>query len=754
MRRLERILRLYIDKGWYLFPVNPINKKPHIKNMLEDASNEPEQLLKWHKKWPKCNWAVSLAKSSLVAVDVDTRHGGMEAWKGYLNDKDEPNTLIQSTGTGGLHYIFQANQSNKYRGKIQKGIDIKYNGYVVVYPSTNKNTGIQYEWRNWKTAKISSPPDWIDNLIIKTDLKGKSDPTFKFGNKYLEKLVKILKEEELDYEEWVQAGMALHSAEPNEEGLRLYLLLTEGVSYKEGDLDTAKEKWKSFSKTNDGITTTSLTFLIRKKGKSIPNPSYEEDMKAFKEVKNQKIKKAQQNEGFYKKNGRMICWKRDEIVSSFNKMGFAYLESGGNAPYLRVKKDENFIKVKTMTEKALAEYMAPYFFAQKKESFEDVKVIFTPAHKEWRESIDRNQYRNIVFQEHDNGKDLNLYTPLKMKKIDEMPNAILRMIYKSFCSENQEKYDWFLDWLAHMIQRPFEKCTLVPVFIGNEGAGKGILMDDVMEGILKDYYVVVSSSKELTERFNEHLGQKFLTFIDEATWRGNKTEDGIFKRIIGAPTISIEEKFGLKYSINNFSRYLVASNNLEAVCVGVGNRRYCIIETNPKYANNLEFFEPIMEEIKKGKEIKRFYNFLMNRHISSFNPYRLLGNNTDGTTSKVNSTGAVGMFWQDLFYENPKEIFIKEKGLHCNETYEHFLAFCKNIYSYNRSISASTFWVETKKLMPTMPGKKQLRIGSQRTRVVPIDVKDAVLDFSNTLKIKQPEIFEEDEFFIETSDFD
>lgn len=765
-QKVERILKTYCRKGWFLFPINPASKHPCIKNMLMEASDDIGKLIEWEKQFPKCNWGLSLAKSGLVAVDVDTRHGGMEVWSGFIGAMGEPDTLIQTTGTGGLHYVFQADKTKRYRGKIRKGIDVKYNGYVILYPSINRDTDRRYTWRNWG-QEPNPAPDYIADLIIKDTRSGKHTPSYKFGNQYIEKLVKSLKEYELSYEEWVQAGMAIHATDPSHEGLSLYMDLTQGVSYVDGDLDKAERKWESFSETEDGVTPLTLGYLVRKKGGVVPNPSFEEDIKAFKRAKIQSFNvRAEKDPSedweeipdiFEKKGEHWICRKNNLVVDWFNDRGFAFLESGSNACYLKLGTDKKTgsVNLKTMTERGLAEMTAPYMKLDIKETPTDVKAVESPAYLVWKCSRRRTSFSDIVFRPEANEGELNLWEDIKMEPISGVePKAILDMIRLSLCGSDERKYNWFLDWLAHIVQRPGDRATVVPVLISKQGTGKGLLMDYVMAPILGARYTVITSSAELMARFNIKLSRKWLTFIDEATWRGNKTEDGVLKRLTGSPTMTVEEKFGAQYDIENFSRYLVASNNTEAVALEVGNRRYVLIVSALKYADDLAFFEPIAEAIREGTIVQEFYGFLLDRDISEFKPHEILRNNMAGQESKIATEGPVAMFWEDTFFENPKRLWDPIKGLQTTVAFEEFLGFCARIRTYEKAITPKGFWSKTRRLIPKLPAANVARCpeSTRLSRFIYMQPGAMCNGFIENLEIKRPDHFSEEDYYLETFD--
>src|SRR6266446_4334048 len=62
-----------LNPGRFIFPIKAGAKfPPLIKDNLTMASNDPEQIRAWAKKWPGCNWGVAHRKSKLMVIDVDT----------------------------------------------------------------------------------------------------------------------------------------------------------------------------------------------------------------------------------------------------------------------------------------------------------------------------------------------------------------------------------------------------------------------------------------------------------------------------------------------------------------------------------------------------------------------------------------------------------------------------------------------------------------------------------------------------------
>jgi putative DNA primase/helicase len=126
-----------------------VGKHPMTQHGLKDATTDRQTIEKWWSENPLANIGLPTgARSGVVVVDIDHRHGALETLErlekriGTL-----PATLVSRTGAG-LHHFY------KYPGVtirsgiavLGPGIDIRGDGgYVVVPPSLHVN-GKRYEW--------------------------------------------------------------------------------------------------------------------------------------------------------------------------------------------------------------------------------------------------------------------------------------------------------------------------------------------------------------------------------------------------------------------------------------------------------------------------------------------------------------------------------------------------------------------------------------------------------------------------------
>jgi hypothetical protein len=173
----------YVDRHFYrryLFPIKPGAKfPPTIKDNLNLASNDPEQLRLWEEKWPGCNWGVSHSKSELMVIDVDTnpKKGkvGQKTYDGHDLVYGWPATEMTTTPSGGFHLVYEgwANEDHPAHinalGENGVGKDIDSPNYTLI-PGCTFDDGTSYVGNDAEAVKC---PEWIYDVIKKAKTKSR-----------------------------------------------------------------------------------------------------------------------------------------------------------------------------------------------------------------------------------------------------------------------------------------------------------------------------------------------------------------------------------------------------------------------------------------------------------------------------------------------------------------------------------------------------------------------------------------------------
>ena len=202
----------YASYGWPVLPLHtPVNgtcscgrphckspgKHPRTRHGIKEATIDRATIQGWWTRWPGANIGIATgADSGLVALDVDTRHGGdaslarLEQRYGAL-----PTSLQQMTGGGGCHWIFaypgylSAFRSNI--GKLGVGLDILADGAFIVIAPSHHTSGLSYEWVEPQSPDKIRPaplPGWFVTLLEELASKsshasGNSDTEIREGQR-------------------------------------------------------------------------------------------------------------------------------------------------------------------------------------------------------------------------------------------------------------------------------------------------------------------------------------------------------------------------------------------------------------------------------------------------------------------------------------------------------------------------------------------------------------------------------------------
>ncbi|MGH6670741.1 MAG: bifunctional DNA primase/polymerase [Xanthobacteraceae bacterium] len=159
-----------------LFPITAAHKAPPcFKHNLELASGDPAVLAQWAARYPGCNWGISLAKSGLIVMDVDTKPGkrGAETLQRLeLLHGPLPPTLTVRTPSGGLHYYFTETANVRHVPRTSAfGPDIDSTNYVVAPGAVTiegpRQAAGRYQIMPPTSTPIAPAPAWFSEYLVK-----------------------------------------------------------------------------------------------------------------------------------------------------------------------------------------------------------------------------------------------------------------------------------------------------------------------------------------------------------------------------------------------------------------------------------------------------------------------------------------------------------------------------------------------------------------------------------------------------------
>lgn len=181
----------------------------------------------------------------------------------------------------------------------------------------------------------------------------------------------------------------------------------------------------------------------------------------------------------------------------------------------------------------------------------------------------------------------------------------------------------FLDWLAHIEQRPGELPQFGWLHISDkQGTGRNWIAGVVAR--LWPGYAAVNFDLSAFFRtgFNDRLSSKIIAVVDEineganeSKWRNSET----MKSLVNEGQRTINPKFGRIREEFNACRWLVFSNHRSALALNETDRRFNVVirEGAPQAP---DYYARLYAALKEPAFIAGVAHFLRTRDLSAFNP--------------------------------------------------------------------------------------------------------------------------------------
>lgn len=172
----------------------------------------------------------------------------------------------------------------------------------------------------------------------------------------------------------------------------------------------------------------------------------------------------------------------------------------------------------------------------------------------------------------------------------------------------------YLNWLAGILQTR-EKQLTAWVFRGEQGAGKGLMLEKILKPLFGQKQVIQVEDQQLYSEFNPWLQNTMLVAFNEVacnTEARNKVNSRL-KAIITDSEIQINEKNVRQFYITNYVNCIFFSNESVPLYIEDRDRRFNVIQT---YGNlqKQQWFSDAPDAFigSLAEELPQFAQFLMN----------------------------------------------------------------------------------------------------------------------------------------------
>lgn len=228
--------------------------------------------------------------------------------------------------------------------------------------------------------------------------------------------------------------------------------------------------------------------------------------------------------------------------------------------------------------------------------------------------------------------------------------------YLEFCSyffqDLPEFEPFFHDWVAQIIQKPWEKNFTSIIFASSlEGVGKSALAEYIaaIMGVGKNCPAGICGPDEIFKEKNEVLNGKLLVVVNEPS-SDRDDHNKTLKHLITSDFINIDNKYGLKYTTRNYINLIMTTNAAYVTKMSKNSRRdalYC--PTTLTRDDGYIMTNKLLDWSKKDNGYAKVLNWYLCRDISEYKPTASAPNSKHKKNAVMASQTTIEDFADELY---------------------------------------------------------------------------------------------------------
>lgn len=251
----------------------------------------------------------------------------------------------------------------------------------------------------------------------------------------------------------------------------------------------------------------------------------------------------------------------------------------------------------------------------------------TPFTKRWLTDPEMKEYQEVGFYPKQDAPEgeFNVWRGFRNEPVegDYSPfHEVLRILSNG----DQRVFDYIENYVAHIIQKPYQRTDVAIIVQGEQGVGKDTYFDAV-GGILGDeyYHSTEHPENDVFAKFNSLIARKLLIKFEEADFKTNKENQSALKSLITKEKMLLEKKGKDPIRLDNLANIVMTTNNDVPVVLEETDRRFVLIQASSERRGDDEFWTRIHggkgSKLSKRTDVCSAYHYyLLHKDISTFNP--------------------------------------------------------------------------------------------------------------------------------------
>jgi hypothetical protein len=226
----------------------------------------------------------------------------------------------------------------------------------------------------------------------------------------------------------------------------------------------------------------------------------------------------------------------------------------------------------------------------------------------------------------------NMYQPPQWPETDTEPTVFIEHV--EYLLPDPREQEYFQGWLAHKIQNPSERGVgIVMIAEDTYGVGRswlGKLLDVMLPNEVQrtDIKQLAGGNGGGAAMYNDLCANKQFVIVDETQADDPRIQYKAyenFKLVVDtSPTkLRINPKYGKVYDAELLFNLLAFSNNLDALHIPPGDRRFCIL-SNPTTPRDQAYYTRLYGSLDDAGFLAAVYCYLRRYDWSAINPRKPL----------------------------------------------------------------------------------------------------------------------------------
>lgn len=287
----------------------------------------------------------------------------------------------------------------------------------------------------------------------------------------------------------------------------------------------------------------------------------------------------------------------NEMKQEFEKTNFFYGPTNEYVEYVEGKEPLH------MGLQHATEYYRNKWYFKHSDKLNDYTQFF-PL---WRENLSKRVIMKFSFEPDSDSEVFQIPMKLAYQKLPpfaehsnpgiEVLDDFLTLVHL-VCNKRPELERFTLDWLAHMLQKPYELPRVALVVTGEKGVGKDTLFDFFMKYVIGTHFSTnFTDTKSYFEKHNCDRMYKVLIKLEEADAKACWENANVLKGRITSESDKFNPKGEKPIMAENIARIVMTTNGACPVDMKDKERRFVLLNCSSDMRGNSEFWHKIRKSL-------------------------------------------------------------------------------------------------------------------------------------------------------------